>query len=391
MVPRKDILLVILLSVFGITSAFFSQLVYLDSHFIFALEGLFLSLFVTGTVFLRSLRRGFIITFVALLTVIFTALLHVILFQKYDTVAPIAYFVVASVSFFINLFIAYRHYTSKKPLYQVYELYKPSLAAVFVTFMSVSFILSFQDILYQFGLLTLMGIALSYLTFLFIFAPLIRIDKWLNRTEELTEKESRTHTFVKKYGKTREVYPFFASWLGTAVTDVENFIDSLEAKGYMGHNFFSFQNLFYWFLTFIAFAMGLTAAERGLGGYFLPFLLFVTGIALMGPQTFFQRRFRRVLGVLIVLASLVYFHLSDIFVFRFAAASAILATVSIYFAYRDEETISILFASFFVGALYILGRSTRLPFFLQSPIPWVITLVTMMMLLHHLYVKEQLF
>ena len=331
------------------------------------------------------------VTFVSLLTVIYTSLVHTFLFPSYDAVAPIAYFVIATVSFFICLFIAHRHYTSKRALYTVYENHKPALAAVLVTFMIISFILSLQDILHQFGLLVLIGVAISYLTFLFIFAPMVRIDRWLHKTENLSERETRTKTFVKKYGKTRDVYPFFASWLGTAVTDVENYIDNLEAKGYLGHNFFSLQNMFYWFLAVISFSMGLTAAGKPLGTYLLPFLLFVTGLALMGPQTFFQRRFRRALGFLAVIAAIVYFHTSNVFLSRLATIASLLAIISIYFAYRDDELLSILFASFFIGSLYVMGFSTTLSMFIRSPMPWIITLITMMMLMHHLYVREQLF
>ena len=391
MVPRKDIILVVFLTLLGFAAVPFSNLPYMDAHIVFALEGIFLSLFVAATVFLRSLRRGFMVTFASMLTVAYLSLLHILLFPRYDPVAPVSYFAVAFFSFFISLFVAYRHYTSRKPLYQVYEAHKPALAAVFVTFLVVSFVLSFQDILYQFGLLMMAGVALSYLTFLFIFAPMVRIDKWFGRTEELDDREKRTYNFVKKYGKTKDVYPFFASWLGAAVADIENYIDSLEAKGYMGHNFFSFQNLCYWFLTSISFAMGVTASGRSLGDYVFPFLLFVTGIGLIGPQTFFQRMFRRSLGLFMLLASLVYFYMAGTGIFRIAAVSALLAVVSIYFAYRDDETVSIVFASFFVGALYVMGRSAYLPFFIRTPMPWVITLVTMMVLLHHLYVKEQFY
>ena len=137
--------------------------------------------------------------------------------------------------------------------------------------------------------------------------------------------------------------------------------------------------------------MGLAAAAASLKTYALPFLLVVLGAALVGPQAFFYRIFRRSLGLLMMLAGLMVFFLTNALAFRVAALACLVAVISIYFAYRDEEVISIIFASFFVGALYVLGRSTRLPVFLRTPLPWIITLVTMMLLLHHLYVNEHIY
>ena len=391
MKPQSDFFLVILLSALAGVSAYFSNMAYLDTPLLFALEGLILVLFITSTVFLRSLRRGSLVTFTALVTTCLLAVIHTLLFPKYDPVAPVAYFVVLLFSTFFNLFLAYRHYASRQALYRVYDQHKPAMAAVVVTFMVVAFVLSLQDILFQFGLLTLMGVALSYLTFLFYFAPLLRIEKWLSHTEQLNEQESRTRNFVKKYGKGKDVYPFFATWLGAAVSDVEDLIDRLEAKGYLGHNFFAIQNIFYWFLTSLSFFMGLAVAGAHFGQQAWAFLLLVTGVALAGPQAFFRRTFRRFLGVLLIVAALSIFYLTNVVAFRVASLSTLIAVVSIYFAYRDEEVISIIFASFFVGSLFMLGRSMLLPVFMRTPVPWIITLVTMMLLLHHLYVNEQLY
>jgi len=155
-----------------------------------------------------------------------------------------------------------------------------------------------------------------------------------------------------KYGKRKENYPFYASWLGIAVSEVDRLIDNLEAKGFLGHNFFALNNLFYWFIVFVSALFALLPKFSFI--LFIFVLLFAAGVSLLGPQIIGAER--RALGIILSISALAYFRLISKEVFLLSSAALILALVAIYFAYKDEEYLSALFASFYIAGIYSVSR-----------------------------------
>ena len=106
---------------------------------------------------------------------------------------------------------------------------------------------------------------------------------------------------------------------------------------------------------------------------------------LIGPQRFMKRASRKFLGTALVMAALSYLYLLGSVPLRFGMYSALLALVSIYFAYRDDEMISMGFASFFVGSLFVLGHSLYKPPMILSGYPLIITGATFVLLAYEYF------
>ncbi|MBR9689571.1 MAG: hypothetical protein GOV01_01580 [Candidatus Altiarchaeota archaeon] len=381
------------LQVFGITLASFLSLYLSDfgllqKPFLVAFMSYLMLLFVIGVVILRSFRWGFKAVFSALVTVSFLSLIHVLSFPSYDPLAPVAYFSVLLLSFLINLYILYARFIQNRPLFKVYDSSKLALTVVIVSTIIVGLILASQELMEQFGILIMVGSALAYLIMLFFLAPLIRLEGKFKDAKTLSQNEKRVKAFVHKYGKKKALHPFYASWLGSAVSSIEDYIDGLEAKGHLGHNFFSVQNFLLWISTILSFLIGVASARGPLAVSLVPFIPFLAGIIFIAPQGFMKRKVRRISGIFMLLASMSVLYLWGFVPLRFGAYAALTALVSIYFAYNDDEIISMVFASFFVGALFVLGYSLwKVPVVLTST-PWIMTAAVFLLLVYEYYTKE---
>ncbi|MBR9680910.1 MAG: hypothetical protein GOU98_03750 [Candidatus Altiarchaeota archaeon] len=379
---------------FGLTLAAFlalylSDFGLLQKPFLVAFMGYLGLVFVIGTVILQSFRWSFKATLSALVTVSFLALIHVLSFPSYDPLAPVAYLAVLLLSFLLNLYILYARFIQKRPLFKVYEESKLSITFIVVSTIIAGLIIASLELMEQFGVLTMVGAALAYLSMLFYLAPLIRLEGEFKEAKKLSSKEKRVKHFVKRYGKHKNLHPFYASWLGDAVHSIEDYIDNLEAKGHLGHNFFSIQNFLLWFIAPLSYLMGVASARGALAVSLLPFALLFTGVLFTAPQTFMKRRVRRLTGLLLLVASMGLAYLWGTVSLKFTMYSAIVALVSIYFAYSDDEIISMVFASFFVGSLYVSGYSLwKVPVVL-STLPWILTGITFLLLTYEYYTESK--
>ncbi|MBR9679610.1 MAG: hypothetical protein GOU99_01005 [Candidatus Altiarchaeota archaeon] len=385
-----DFLLVIFWTFIAVVSTKFSDLLSMEHSLLITLQFYLLFLYVIASVFFRSMRKALITALPAIYTVLVLSFVHLMMFPEYDAIAPMSYFVTLLFGFLITLFFGYIHYTKKKPLYRIYRQYKLIIALVFLLLVVLFSGLATQALMFQFGVLSIIGISLAYLIFLFFFPPLLRIEKAITLAEQLTDDERKLKRYAENYGKDKQVYPFYAAWLGVAVRDIEQFIDRLEAKGYMGHNFFSMHNGVFWFLAIFSFVLGITSSslDPSLVLYLPAIFFYLIGIASLGPQMVGNRSFRRMLGLVFLLAGLSIFRMISLTVFKFAAVGALIALVAIYFAYKDDEFISILFVAFFVGLLYLVGWSIYKPYILASrTVPFFITFVVFAMLALELVFK----
>lgn len=383
-----DFLQVILLGALSMASLYYSGFGLLQGPFLVAFMGYLLLVFVIGAVLLKSFRWGFKAAFSALVTVAFLSLVHKLSFPAYDSLAPVAYFVVLLLSFLVNMMILYGRFVQKKALFIVYAESKFAITFVVVSTILVGLLIASQPLLEQFGLLSMVGAALSYLVMLFFLAPFIRLEGEFQSIEELSDEERRVKNFVTRYGKGKELHPFFASWLGSAVGKIEDYIDSLEAKGYLGHNFFSVHNFLLWIFTVVSFMMGVASANGSLITSLAPFAVIMGGIVLLAPQSFMKRRTRRLSGILVLVAGMTLLYLWGFVPLKFGTFTILLALVSVYFAYRDDEIVSMVFASFFTGSLFVLGYSLWEVPIILSPAPWVITSALFLLLVYEYYTRS---
>lgn len=385
---KRDFLTVFAISLIGLLSLYISDFGLLQTPFILAFESYLLLLFFIGSILLKSVRHGFLAVFAALMTVSVLAVIHLLSFPSYDAIAPVAYFAVLLFSFLLNLFILHGKFVRDKPLFRIYDDSKNTLTLIVIATILVGLFIASQELMEQFGLLTMVGAALSYLVMLFYLSSLIRLEKVLMPYEKMSEDEKSIKHFVNKFGKSKGVHPFFASWLGTSVSKVGDHIDGLESKGHMGHNFFSAHIPLFWFSTILSYFMGVAFA----GGRFLPslisYLFIVVGVMFVAPQKFMNRSSRRTLGTLLILGGFSWLYLKSMIAFQFGVYSALLALVSIYFAYRDDEIISMGFASFFVGSLFVLGHALWKPPAVLTALPWVLTAVTFILLVYEFYTRQ---
>jgi hypothetical protein len=369
-------------------SFYFSGFGLLQGAFLVAFIGYLMLIFVIAAVLLKSFRWGFKAAFSALVTVAFLSLIHKLSFPAYDSLAPVAYFAVLLLSFLINMLILHGRFVKKKALFIVYAESKFAITFVVVSTIIMGLVIASQPLLEQFGLLSMVGAALAYLVMLFFLAPFIRLEGEFQGMEKLSEEERRVKNFVTRYGKGRELHPFFASWLGSAVAKVEDYIDSLEAKGYLGHNFFSVHNFLFWGFTTTSFLMGAASANGSLLVSLLPFTVLIGGIVLLAPQSFMKRRTRRLSGILVLIAAMTLLYLWGYVPLKFGTFTALLALVSVYFAYQDDEIVSMVFASFFTGSLFVLGYSLwKVPIIL-TPAPWIITFTLFLLLVYEYYTRS---
>lgn len=369
-------------------SLYYSGFGLLQGPFLVAFMGYLMLVFVIGSVLLKSFRWGFKAAFSALATVAFLSLVHKLSFPAYDSLAPVAYFIVLLLSFLINMIILHGRFVRKKALFIVYAESKFAITFVVVSTILVGLVIASQPLLEQFGLLSMVGAALSYLVMLFFLAPFIRLEGEFKGLEKLSNDEKRVRNFVTRYGKGKELHPFFASWLGSAVEKIEEYIDSLEAKGYLGHNFFSVHNFLLWFFTVLSFLMGAASASGALLASIVPFAVLMAGVVLLAPQSFMKRRTRRLSGILVLLAGMTLLYLWGLTPLKFGAFTVLLALVSVYFAYQDDEIVSMVFASFFTGSLFVLGYSLwKVPVIL-APTPWIITFAVFLLLVYEYYTRS---
>lgn len=384
---KRDLLQVVLLTALAFLAVYLSDFGLLSKPFLIAFMSYMALIFIIGSVLLRSFRWGFKATMGAFVTVSLLSVIHVLSFPAYDALAPIAYFLVLLLSFLINLYLLHGRFIKEKPLFRVYEESKLAITFVVVSTILVGLIVASDPILEQFGLLTMVGAALSYLTMLFYLAPFARLEGHFEAMGEMSDEEERVKNFIHRYGKEDQLHPFYAAWLGGAVSSVRDYIDRLEAKGYLGHNFFSAHNFFLWFFTTLSFMMGVAAANGSLAASAIPFALVVCGVVLLAPQVFMGRRTRRISGILLLMAATAVLYMWSPMALKFGAYSALLGMVSIYFAYRDDEIISMVFASFFTGSLYVLGYALWKPPIVLHSTPWVLTFTVFLLLVYEYYTK----
>ena len=385
---KRDFITVFAISLIGLLSLYISDFGLLQTPFILAFESYLLLLFFIGSILLKSIRHGFLAVFSALITVSVLAVIHLLSFPSYDAIAPVAYFAVLLFSFLLNLFILHGKFIQNKPLFKIYDDSKGALTTIVIATIFVGLFIASQELMEQFGLLTMVGAAFSYLIMLFYLSALIRLEKVLMPYEDMSKDEESVRNFVNKFGKNNDVHPFFASWLGTSVSKIGDHIDGIESKGHMGHNFFSAHIPFFWFSTILSFFMGVAFA----GGQFLPsilsYLFIVVGVMCIAPQKFMKRSSRRFLGTFLVLGGFSWLYLNSLISFQFGIYSALLALISIYFAYRDDEFISMGFASFFVGSLFVLGHALWKPPAILTAFPWALTAMTFILLAYEYYARR---
>lgn len=384
---KRDLLLVFAIALSGLLSLYASDFSVLSRPFIAAFQSYLLLLLVIGSILLGSVRRGVIAVFSALMTVSFLSVVHLLSFPSYDSLAPVAYLATLLLSFLLNTYMLFEHYLRKRPLFKVYEESKLTITLIIVSAIIGGLLIASRPLMEQFGLLTMVGSALSYLVMVFFLSPFIRIEKDFHLLEDISHDEKRVKGFVKRYGKGKKLHAFYASWLGSAVVSVDEYIDKLEAKGHLGHNFFSYHNLLFWFSTSLAFLMGLVAAGGGILGLF-PFALLIAGLVMLAPQAFIKRPTRRLIGVFFTLMSLLVLYVWGMLPLQFGLYSIFLALVAIYFAYKDDEIISMVFASFFAGSLFVLGYSLWRPPVVLTSAPWLLTAAVFILLLHEYHVNH---
>ena len=137
----------------------------------------------------------------------------------------------------------------------------------------------------------------------------------------------------------------------------------------------------------MSFLAGVASANGSLALSVVPFAPLVVGIVLFAPQSFMRRRTRRLSGVMVLLVAMLVLYLWGYIPLKFGAISALLALVSIYFAYKDDEVVSMVFASFFTGSLFVLGYSLwKVPVVLTGA-PWLITAAVFLLLMYEYYTR----
>lgn len=385
---RRDILLVFAITLSGLLSLYASDFGVLSRPFILAFQSYLFLLLVIGSILLRSVRRGSIAVFSSLMTVAFLSIIHLLSFPSYDALAPVAYLAVLLLSFLLNTYMLFEHYIQKRPLFKVYEEAKLTITLIIVSTIIGGLLIASRPLMEQFGLLTLVGAALSYLIMVFFLSPFIRVEKKFHLLEDLSESEHRVKGFIKRYGKGKKLHAFYASWLGSAVASIDEYIDKLESKGHLGHNFFSYHNFLLWFSTILTFSMGVVSARGNFILSLVPFGLLIVGLVMLGPQAFIKRPTRRLVGIFFTIAGLLSLYLWGMVAFQFGIYTILLALVAIYFAYKDDEIISMMFASFFTGSLFVLGYALWRPPVVLMSTPWLITAAVFILLLHEYYVDH---
>ena len=385
---RRDILLVFAISLSGLLSLYASDFGVLSRPFILAFQSYLFLLLVIGSILLRSVRRGSIAVFSSLMTVSFLSLIHLLSFPAYDALAPVAYLAVLLLSFLLNSYMLFEHYIQKRPLFKVYEEAKLTITLIIVSTIIGGLLIASRPLMEQFGLLTLVGAALSYLIMVFFLSPFIRMEKNFHLLEDLSESERRVKGFVKRYGKGKKLHAFYASWLGSAVAAIDEYIDKLEAKGHLGHNFFSYHNFLLWFSTTLSFSIGIVSAGGSIVASLIPFALIIGGLVMLGPQAFIKRPVRRLVGLFFTISGMLSLYFWGMTAMQFGMGTILLALIAIYFAYKDDEIISMVFASFFAGSLFVLGYALWRPPVVLVSTPWLITTAVFVLLLHEYYVDH---
>ncbi len=381
-VERIDTLVVLGFSLLALFAWEYADIPSLSKELLLGMEALLLIIFAGFSISLKSTRRGVLATLPVIFSVLYTALIHRYLFPVPDAFSFLSYFVVAVMSALLYFSVLSSFFSSKKAYYEAYEEKRREITLIVALSILISFLLSIYPPFAQFGITSAIGIAISYFLLIFLLPSLLRIHLLIKNLEKIQENEEKLKKLIKKYGKKAENYPFYASWLGIAVNEIERLIDSLEAKGFLGHNFFAVNNGFYWFIVLISTAFAVLPRVKLMLILFM--LIYAAGVALLGPQMFGKER--RALGILLVISALAYFKSISKQVFLLASAGLILALVSIYFAYKDEEYLSALFASFYVANIYNIARHAifeQVSLFL----PVAIAFLTFFLLAFELYMQ----
>ncbi len=317
------------------------------------LLGLFLLLTaVVGSALLGGIQRGALIALLSLTVLIVTSLLSSLLLGlKYlagiEALGAVFSILPATAVF---LYFVYPFFRQKKSFWKIFLEKKRELFAFYLFWIVVAGILHFTRVFSTFGAILLLSALVSAYGLFFLLPPAVRLYRLIELEQKLTEEEKRLRTYIKKYGKSREVLPFYASWLGVELKKINELIDSIEAKGWLGHNFFAIENPFYWLSVLVFILLGISTSGGISVKAVVATLLLALSAALFGPQKLFSSIFRKIWALFAF--SLAIFLLRNEFLVKLSFASILLALVAIYFAYIDEEIFSAFFASAFMLGLF---------------------------------------
>lgn len=326
------------------------------------------------TLMLKSFRKVLIALAPAAVALALTSLTLYVLQLRVTGSAGLFASLAFAISISINFILA-RHYfderrrptTAINALRATYDLYSKVIVGLYVlmivTFLSlVSFTTGETGSL---GAMTALGLFWGLVTTIFFLPAVTVFYEHRASRKALSPLEQRLLPYAESFGHHKENHLFFASWLGTAIEDIENSIENLRGKGFLGANFFIIDDPLVWFFLLSSFVLGAAMSKTfaptfGEIGYGLGVLLALTiGICLQAHQSlqFLDLSVRRLLGLILIAVSLFAAStLSGLFL-QLAAVLAVLGLLSVIISTKPYWVVSNLTVSAYFALVFAAGWS----------------------------------
>lgn len=242
------------------------------------------------------------------------------------------------------------------------ELLGASIIAI-VTFLALS--MASSPSVAQLGVVSALAITFTLISNVLVLPALTNLYEFTGARRAITQKESRVLHYAKSYGKHKETHPFYASWLGLAIEDVEDAMENLEAKGFLGPYFFTLQDPLVWFLLVFAYAIGSSLANFALPPLsmmvepFLAMALLTIGLCVQGPQVKkrMKKAVKKVVGLLLIVTGGYVAYTQSMLFLEGYLLMLVVGLVSIYLAGTKLYILSNLSSAAYYGVVFALSWS----------------------------------
>ncbi len=237
-----------------------------------------------------------------------------------------------------------------------------SIVAI-ITFLSLS--MASSPSIAQVGVASALAVAYALVANVVVLPALTNVYEFTSARKAITGKESKVLHYAKAYGKGEESHPFYASWLGVAIEEVEEAIENLEAKGFLGPYFFTLQDPLVWFLLLFSFLIGASLdnfALPPLNSMLEPFLsvaLLTVGLSVQGPQLKkrLDKKAKKVMGLVIMGAGGYLAYAQSMLFLEGYLLLLVGGLVSIYLAGTKLYILSNLASAAYYGVVFALAWS----------------------------------
>lgn len=242
------------------------------------------------------------------------------------------------------------------------ELLGGSIIAI-VTFLALS--MSTSPSIAALGVASSIAVAFALIANILVLPAILNTYEFTNAKRAINLKEQHVLSYAKAYGKGKESYPFYASWLGVAIEEIEETIENLEAKGFLGPYFFTLQDPIVWYMLLFSFLLGSALANFAMPPAStmiepaLSFVLLTMGLCVQGPQIKkkLKKKVKKLVGLLLIIAG-GYFAYTQSLVFLEGYLILVVAgLLSIYLAGTKLYILSNLTSAAYYGVMFDLSWS----------------------------------